>query len=398
MRRRVYKLFKLPEMSVNPFTEERPDQKGTHSILATLCCPVISSPGFNHLHGTYTAHTRGTTPPTATMSDGSYVPGSFYFYAPSHGANIFFTSAFLLTCALHLYQTLHYKSIRLTPLFPFCGLLFTAGFAVRVYGSYNYTNLDAYIASLCLIYFAPPLLELQNYHVLGRVLYYVPYHSPLHPGRVLTTFGFISLVIESLTGWGASYTANQSLTDAERQTGHSLIKASLLMQLVVLSLFVALAGTFHRRCHKAGIRDRRLTQPLLTLYTSVLLILTRTIFRVVEYFSMSTLRYSDPSFDPSSATPLLRYEWWFLVFEGALMLLNSVLFNVRHPRMFLPERSTTYLAVDGKTEVDGPGWKDGRPFWRTVVDPFDVVGLVKGGAKMDAFWEADGIGGPRKGV
>ena len=333
------------------------------------------------------------------MSGGDYVPGSFYFYAPNHGANIFFTVAFFLTGAVHLYQTIRYRSAKLTPLFPFCGLLFTAGFAIRVYGSYNYDELDPYIASLCLIYFAPPLLELQNYHVLGRVLYYVPYHSPLHPGRVLTTFGFVSMIIESLTGWGASYTANQSLTDAERKTGHALIKTSLLMQVVVLACFVSLAGTFHHRCLRAGIRDRRLQQPLLALYTSACLIFARTIFRVVEYFGMSEMKYDDPTFDPAEMTPLIRYEWWFLVFEGALMLLNSCLFNVRHPRMFLPAKSTTYLAVDGKTEVDGPGWKDPRPFWRTVIDPFDLVGLVKGvkgGNKMEPFWETDGIGGPRK--
>lgn len=331
------------------------------------------------------------------MSDGEYVAGSFYFYAPNHGASIFFTIAFFLSGALHLYQSIRYRSFKLTPLYPFCGLLFTAGFAVRAYGSYHYDNLDAYIASLCLIYFAPPLLELQNYHVLGRVLYYVPYHSPLHPGRVLTTFGFISSVIEALTGWGASYSANQSLSEEKRNTGHALIKTSLLMQVVVLVCFVALAGTFHRRCLKGGIKDRRLQQPLLTLYASAALIFVRTIFRVVEYFGVSELRYDDPTFDPSAVTPLLRYEWWFLVFEGALMLLNTCLFNARHPRMFLPEKSSTYLAVDGRTEVDGPGWKDPREFWRTVVDPFDLVGLARGKkGGMEAFWEADGVGGPRK--
>lgn len=372
-----------------------PIEEHRSSIASTLGIPSPS----HELPTTYTEPptTYTLTPaPTATMS-GEYVSGSFFFYAPNHGANIFFTVAFAVTFLLHLYQTLHYRSVKLTPLFPLCGLIFTAGYALRSYASWNYDILDVYVASICLIYFAPPLLELQNYHVLGRVLSYVPYHAPLHPGRVLTTFGAISIVIESLTGWGASYTANQSLTDSQRQIGHGLIKASLLMQLAVLTCFITLAVTFHRRCSKAGIRDRRLQQPLYTLYASSALILARTIFRVVEYFGISNLRYSDPDFDPSSMTPLVRYEWWFLVFEGALMLLNSFMFNIRHPRMFLPERSTTYLAVDGKTEVEGPGWRDPRPFWQTVVDPFDIRGLVTGRiGKMERFWEEDGIGGPKK--
>ncbi|KAL2107240.1 hypothetical protein VUR80DRAFT_5528 [Thermomyces stellatus] len=330
------------------------------------------------------------------MSDGKYVAGSYYFYAPNHGANIFFAVAFFISACLHLYQNIRYRCLILTGLFVFCGVLFTAGFSLRAYGSYNYDELEIYIASLCLIYFAPPLLELQNYHILGRILYYVPYHSPLHPGRVLTTFGFISLVIESLTGWGASYTANQSLDESERKTGHALIKASLLMQIVVITCFVALAGTFHRRCIKGGIRDRRLQKPLITLYISVTVILVRTIFRVAEYFGMSEMRFDDPAFDPMEMTPLIRYEWFFAVFEGGLMLGNMYLFNARHPRMYLPEKSSTYLAVDGRTEVDGPGWKDSRPFWKTVVDPFDLHGLVRGTAQIQKFWEEDGIGGPRK--
>ncbi|SPO05513.1 related to Rtm1p [Cephalotrichum gorgonifer] len=329
---------------------------------------------------------------------GDYVPGSYYFYAPNHGAAIFFAIAFAVSGVIHLYQCVRYKSFKLTPLFPFCCLLFTAGYAVRVYGSYNYDNLDVYIASICLVYFAPPLLELQNYHVLGRILYYAPYHSPLHPGRVLTTFGFISAIVESLTGWGASYTANQSLPDSQRAIGHALIKTSLLLQVVVLVCFVILAGIFHRRCLRGGVTDMRLQRPLIVLYISACLIFARTIFRVVEYFGMTQMKYDDPAFDPSTITPLLRKEWYFYVFEGALMLINTYLFNAQHPRMFLPEKSSTYLALDGKTEVDGPGWKEDRPWVMTFIDPFNFQGMITGGAKMkmDPFWETDGIGGPRK--
>jgi len=41
-----------------------------------------------------------------------------------------------------------------------------------------------------------PLYELGNYYILGRILYYVPQHSPMHPGRVLTTFAAISGIVE----------------------------------------------------------------------------------------------------------------------------------------------------------------------------------------------------------
>lgn len=236
--------------------------------------------------------------------------------------------------------------------------------------------------------FPRPLLELANYHILGRVLYYVPYCSPLHPGRVLSTFAFFSGIVEALSGWGASYSANQSLTTKEMQTGHALIKTSLILQLFVISCFVVLAIAFQRRCARLGVGSRRgVIGPLITLYISVGLILTRTVFRIVEYFGVANMRWGS-EMNVGDISPAIRYEWFFYVFEASLMLVNVVMFNVRHPRRYLPEKYTVYLAQDGVTEVEGPGWKDPRPFWLTVLDPFNLTGAVLGRDRgQDRFWE-----------
>lgn len=230
-------------------------------------------------------------------------------------------------------------------------------------------------------------MELQNYHILGRILYYVPYLSPLHPGRVLSTFAFISGIIEALNGWGASYSANQSLADKEMNIGHALIKSSLVLQLVVLICFLLLTIGFHRRCRVHGIRNQTLDNPLLTLYISTGLIFSRTMYRLVEYFSISEFRYK-PGFDPMSLSPIIRYEAFFYVLEATLMICNCVLFNIRHPRRYLPKNNKIYLALDGVSEVEGPGFKDPRPWWQTFIDPFDVLGLLKGkSSQSDKFWE-----------
>jgi dolichol kinase len=89
------------------------------------------------------------------MANGEYVEGSYFFYAPSKGAAIFFTVAFFISMLVHGYQCQRYKSWLLSGLWWFCTLLFTAGFAVRVYGAWNYDNLGAYIASTCITYAAP---------------------------------------------------------------------------------------------------------------------------------------------------------------------------------------------------------------------------------------------------
>lgn len=195
---------------------------------------------------------------------------------------------------------------------------------------------------------------------------------------MLTTFGFVSFIIEALNGWGASYSANQSLSDSMMETGHTLIKSSLLLQFVVVTCFASLTVVFHYRCSTHGVNNSRLQSTLLTLYISTTLIVARTIFRTVEYFGLANYRFYDPDFDPTSMSPLMRYEVFFYIFEGTTMLCDYVILNIRHPRRYLPENSKIYLSQDGVTEVEGPGFADPRSLWRTFLDPFDLVGIIKG--------------------
>ncbi|CAK7263911.1 hypothetical protein SEPCBS119000_000721 [Sporothrix epigloea] len=319
------------------------------------------------------------------MENGKYVDGSIYIYAPNKGAPVFFAIFFAISCLLHTYQCFHYRSWRLTGLYVFCGVLFTAGYITREIGAFLYGNVDIYITTVVLVYAAPPVFELANYMVLGRILYYVPHLSPIHPGRVLTTFAAISSIVEALNANGASYSANTNLPQSKQNLGHVLIKVSLLMQLVVVTLFLLLAIVFQRRTIRAGIRNARLSNALTTLYCSEALLLTRTVYRVVEYFSIDQLHYAD-GIDPNTLSPILRYEWFFYVFEASLMLCNTWLINIRHPRRFLPESTKIYLDRDGVTEITGPGYRDDRNFVMTLIDPFDLISLIRGRDKETAFW------------
>lgn len=107
------------------------------------------------------------------------------------------------------------------------------------------------------------------------------------------------------------------------------------------------------------------------LYASTALLLVRTVFRTVEYFGY------DRAGGLAALPVLWRYEWFFYVFEAVLMLLNSVLWAVFHPRRYLPGSGRVYLERDGVTETEGAGWEDGRARWVTVVDPFGWFGPGK---------------------
>jgi hypothetical protein len=170
------------------------------------------------------------------------------------------------------------------------------------------------------------------------------------------------------------------------------MKAGLLLQIGVIALFCIIAGIFHRRCIKGTITSQKVQGPLVTLYISMTLILIRTIYRIIEHFGISTIPAKPaPDWDPMTLSPILRYEWFFWVFEASLMLVNTVLWNYRHPRQYLPEDYHVYLAQDGLTELRGPGWKDDMPWFMTFIDPCGMTAAVTGGGrrKEKPFWETD---------
>ena len=74
------------------------------------------------------------------------------------------------------------------------------------------------------------------------------------------------------------------------------------------------------------------------------------------------------------------------------MVLNTFLLNLRHTMRYLPRDNKIYLAQDGVTEIQGPGYEDKRFWLVTVLDPFDLVGLCKGRSLEARFWETHSHG------
>ena len=73
------------------------------------------------------------------------------------------------------------------------------------------------------------------------------------------------------------------------------------------------------------------------------------------------------------------------------MVCNTVMLNIWPPAKYLPNNNKIYLSRDGKTELEGPGWEDRRPFLLTLFDPFNIGGMIRGEDRKNRFWEKDGI-------
>ncbi|KAJ5188628.1 RTA-like protein [Penicillium cf. griseofulvum] len=320
----------------------------------------------------------------------SYQEGSLWFYAPNKGAAITFAFLFAISGGIHGYQCFKYKCWKVTGLLPWSALLFTAGFITRTIGAFGqWGNVGVYIASTVLLLAGPPVYEGANFFILGRILYYIPYHSPIHPGRVFTTFIALGLAIESITANGAARVAGADSSVSSQNTGKALLKAALIMQIVLMAGFVALAGRFHLNCSRGGVLNHKIKRALLVLYCSCSLITIRTIYRTVEYFTAASLNaYTDLE----HISPVLKQEWFFWVFEVVFMYSNTTLLNVFHPMHWLPHSNKIYLAEDGVTEIEGPGYDDPRHLLQTVVDPFDIYGLIVNRGKKEKYWEAGPTG------
>lgn len=230
------------------------------------------------------------------------------------------------------------------------------------------------------------MYETANYFILGRMLYYIPYHSPIHPGRVFTTFIALAAVIESITANGAARVASSDSTQNEQNTGKALLKAALIMQIALMVGFVALAGRFHYNCARGGVLNQKIKRTLFVLYASCALITIRTIYRMVEYFMAASLNAQT---DIQHISPVLKHEWFFWFFETVFMYSNTTLLNILHPMQVLPRSNKVYLAKDGVTEIEGPGYDDPRPKLMTIIDPFDLHGLIVKRGRKEKYWETN---------
>ena len=311
------------------------------------------------------------TPPDA-HSDG---PTSLFPYDPARGAIYPFLILFFISGTLHALQTHRFKSWRFTVLFPWGAALYVASFAMRLVATFHLDDLGIFIAFSVLHYVAPPIYQAVNYFILGRVLHYVPYLSPIHPGRVVSTFVGLDVVVEIVVAQGASRVARWDQA-GQVEIGLNLIKASLLLQLALFCGFLALQIIVHARAQRQGIQSRNLRSILRLLYLSNALILVRNLYRTVDAFL-------------GTASITKRYEWYEYVFDSLPMLANALLLNAFFPAVYLPRSNKVYLGSDGRTARRGPGYKDTRPFLLTLFDPFDLVGLAMGKDAKTKFWEQE---------
>ena len=204
-------------------------------------------------------------------------------------------------------------------------------------------------------------------------------------------------LVEALNAVGVALASNPSGATSTQSLGKILTIVAIAIQVVVIVIFVCMAGVFHVRFARKRLTSRPVRTMLAVLYVSMALIFVRCVFRLVEHTGNTKVDLNDMQV-LRNASPLLRYETYFLVFESSLMLVNSWLWNIWHPGRFLPRDHHVFLGQDGN-EVVGEKHEDSRPLLAKTahVLTFGILFRDKTrGAQYRMHEMSDGAPGSRK--
>ncbi|GAA5870162.1 hypothetical protein JCM16303_001912 [Sporobolomyces ruberrimus] len=265
---------------------------------------------------------------------------AWYHYDANRIAPIVASVLFFLAFLLNLYRTTGPKRPYYT--WPFTLGCFSdfVGYVVRRVSADHPAGPDLamglYLTSSIFIVLAPNFAAAAVYMTFGRLVRAVGIRHCRVPITWLTvtfvTFDVAGICVQAV---GTSLYGSPAVSDL-----FSAIKAILvvgfLIQIVSFSVFFVISVDFHIRARRAGDRGRW-ERALWVLYSVIVLILVRNIYRLIE-FATSTFE----------GGYILSHETYFWVFEFVPILLASYMFGTFHPPKYFDE---TIRAITSEEEI-----------------------------------------------
>ncbi|KAK9323815.1 RTA1 like protein-domain-containing protein [Lipomyces orientalis] len=244
----------------------------------------------------------------------------YYQYSPSLVAATIFVALFVLATVVHTYRLVRTKTWYFIP-FAVGGVFETIGYVGRILSSEQTPNwtLGPYIIQSLFLLVAPALFAASIYMELGRIILVVDGESCSLVRRKWLTKIFVTGDVLSffMQGAGGGIMASSTST----KNGEYIIIGGLAIQVLFFVFFIITAVVFHERIHRHPTQ-RSISIPWrkhqYTLYTTSILILIRSVFRVIEYVE-------------GNAGFLLRHEYFLYIFDALLMWSTTLLFLVAYP-------------------------------------------------------------------
>ncbi|RDW92942.1 RTA1 domain-containing protein [Aspergillus mulundensis] len=259
-----------------------------------------------------------------------------WHYVPSIAASVIFLLLFLAATLFHSWKA--WKT-RARFCIPFCigGLFEVIGYGARASCTNNTASIMKYSIQSVFVLLGPVLFAASVYMVLARLMRSVgaEKYSLIKITRVTKTFVTGDVVSFLVQGGGAGMMAIGSLAS----TAKGIVIAGLIIQIVVFGFFMVTSVVFEKRMRRCptsismsmnGGQGGNWKGHLYPLYAVSVLIMVRSVFRVVEY-AMGQEGY------------LLSHEWPMYVFDSVLMLGVMVIWGRWHPGSIRQEAAGSQL-------------------------------------------------------
>ncbi|OQE29476.1 hypothetical protein PENSTE_c002G08784 [Penicillium steckii] len=248
---------------------------------------------------------------------------TFYYYTPSTAAAAIFTVLFGLSSIMHFYQLIRTRTWFMIP-FLIGGLLETVGYIGRLLSSLEAPDFTQgpYVMQSALILIAPAFLAASIYMTLGRIIQMLDAEqSSVIKLRWLTTIFVAGDVLSFLMQASGAGIMVKDMTNPS--TGENIIIGGLFVQIIFFGFFAISAVVFQVRLSKRPTaRSIELSslwhKHMIALYVASVLILVRSVIRVVEYLQ---------GYDGY----LMRTEAFIYVFDALLMFVTMLVLQYAHP-------------------------------------------------------------------
>lgn len=254
---------------------------------------------------------------------------SIYRYDPSVPGMIVAIVLFALVTAHQGYIMFRHKTWYWMP-FWLGGVFEVVGYIVRIKSRDEPSEVGLYAVQTLFILLPPAMFSASLYMTLGRLLLYIDAEfTSIIPARFMTKL-FVTGDVMSFLLQGAGG-GLQGSSDEYRDAGKWVTIGGLVIQLLFFGGYVITKSFAYHKLRKLNWRTDfpgKFKWPILiwTLYCSSVLILVRSIFRVIEYAQ---------GYDGY----LMSHEIYMYIFDALLMFICMLLFNVVHPAYVMDEQA-----------------------------------------------------------
>ncbi|TGO65901.1 hypothetical protein BOTNAR_0073g00260 [Botryotinia narcissicola] len=244
-------------------------------------------------------------------------------YVPSMAAAVLFIVLFIITTGLHTWRMFKTESWFCTA---FCvgGLFEIIGYIGRAMAVNSTGTLMPYIIQSLFTLIAPAFLAASIYMTLGRIMRYV--HGEHHSLIRINWLTKIFVIADLLSFFVQSGASGLMFSDSTASLGQKVVLAGLFIQIIAFEFFLFTALVFERRMRREPTPESFVVEAnwihhLHCLYVISVLILVRSIFRVVEYAA------------GQKGYPLM-HEWTLYTYDTVPMWIVTVLFFIWYPSQF----------------------------------------------------------------